>query len=186
MGKDIFTVAQPASFQEISSYQARKVASNDFKNSRSILTKHDVSPIRFRWPIVPGIERWLLFSVRLRTPGLRIFNPPSSMEGVEGGRLHLFRLTHSTMTNLGFRNAWQKTVTVAAPFGCRSRLDRTSSHRIRGGVAGFNPTVNQLDCPYCPVQFEVMEISNVGQIVLNLKDFIVFIVIELNVSFYWN
>lgn len=132
MGKDIFTVAQPASFQEISSYQARKVASNDFKNSRSILTKHDVSPIRFRWPIVPGIERWLLFSVRLRTPGLRIFNPPSSMEGVEGGRLHLFRLTHSTMTNLGFRNAWQKTVTVAAPFGCRSRLDRTSSHRIRG------------------------------------------------------
>lgn len=96
------------------------------------------------------------------------------MEGVEGGWLHLFRLTHSTMTNLGFRNAWQKTVTVAAPFGCRSRLDRTSSHRIRGGVAGFNPTVNQLDCPYCPVQFEVMEISNVGQIVLNLKDFYCF------------
>lgn len=44
----IFTVAQPAaSFQEISSYQAGK-DSNDFKNSRSILTKHDVSPIRFR------------------------------------------------------------------------------------------------------------------------------------------
>lgn len=58
---------------------------------------------------------------------------------MEGGWFHLFRLAHSTMTNLGFRNAWQKTVTVAAPFGCRSRLDRTSSHRIRG-VAGFNPT----------------------------------------------
>lgn len=170
----IFTVAQPAaSFQEISSYQAGKVGSNDFKNSRSILTKHDVSPIRFRWPIVPGIERPPLLSVCLRTPGS--LTAPSWMEGgVEGGWFHLFRLAYSTMTNLGFRNAWQKTVTVAAPFGCRSRLDRTSSHRIRG-VAGFNPY--RPDCPYCPVRFEVMEISKLLAklfLTCSLKDFIVF------------
>lgn len=63
---------------------------NDLKNSRVILTKYDVSAIRFRWPIVPRI--WTSSSpCPAGGHSSRIFEPPTLRGSMTSNRARWFR-----------------------------------------------------------------------------------------------